>query len=215
MSTRGAIARVAGPKSFVGVYHHWDAYPSGLGKGLFELYNGHFERDLPAMMKALVDDHPAGWSTILGADWSLPAGFRDTEMMPCLICDKPSWAHYRQQYKAMKRRVPKGAPEGVLVLGHTPERDYDAPHGPLCYCHGSRSEEANEITEANASDCGVEYAYAFEEDGRVMHILSSYCEDGTKMIGMFGFGDPDAVWKGIGTVDLDGDEPDWGSFATR
>lgn len=46
-------------------------------------------------------------------------------------------------------------------------------------------------------------------DGKVMFILSSYCEDGKKMIGMFGFGDENAEWKPIGRVMLDGDEPDW------
>lgn len=75
MATRGCIARRTGEHSFAGIYHHWDSYPSGLGKTLFGLYNGFFQRDLDAMLRMLLDEHPAGWSTINGADFSLPAGY--------------------------------------------------------------------------------------------------------------------------------------------
>ena len=40
-------------------------------------------------------------------------------------------------------------------------------------------------------------------------VLSSCCADGDKMIGMFGMGDPKAVWKEIGRVPLNEPEPDW------
>ena len=70
MSTRGAIATISKPEGFKGVYHHWDSYPTGLGATLYRLYNGHFQKDLPAMLKALINDHPAGWSTINDKDWS-------------------------------------------------------------------------------------------------------------------------------------------------
>lgn len=74
MSTRSVIAR-ATAGGFTGVYHHWDGYPSGLGATLFELFNGHFKRNLPNMLKYLIDDHPAGWSTINGADFNLAPGY--------------------------------------------------------------------------------------------------------------------------------------------
>ncbi len=64
-----------------GRYHHSDGYPNGLGVSLIEAYvegfagrrvnNAGFLR----MVKTLVFDHPAGWSTINGADWSLEPGF--------------------------------------------------------------------------------------------------------------------------------------------
>jgi hypothetical protein len=41
-------------------------------------------------------------------------------------------------------------------------------------------------------------------------VLSSYRKNGSKMIGMFGFGDKDAEWREIGVVDLDSETgPDW------
>lgn len=74
MSTRSVIARTT-PAGFTGVYHHWDGYPSGVGATLYALYNGHFQKDIKAMMHFLIEDHPAGWSTINGADFSLEPGF--------------------------------------------------------------------------------------------------------------------------------------------
>jgi hypothetical protein len=72
MGTRGCIARRTGEFSFKGRYHHWDSYPSGLGAALFALNRGHFGGDTAAMLRVLLDEHKAGWSTILGADFSLP-----------------------------------------------------------------------------------------------------------------------------------------------
>jgi len=80
MSTRAAIARSHGD-GFLGVYHHWDGYPTALGKTLWELYQGYFwgriGGDLGLMLAVLIDEHPAGWSTINGADFTLAAGFTE------------------------------------------------------------------------------------------------------------------------------------------
>lgn len=75
MSTRGCIARITGPSTFAGRYHHWDSYPEGLGKALYEAYNGHFKKDVKAMLKYLIDDHPAGWSSILRGNFDVAPGY--------------------------------------------------------------------------------------------------------------------------------------------
>lgn len=153
MATRSCIVRTSDEgKTFTGVYHHWDGYPEGLGQTLLSLYTGHFRRDLQAMLRFLIDEHPAGWSTINRDDFNAEPGF--------------------------------------------------GGEGPECYCHGAREEEPWVVTEENASGSGCEYAYAFDEAAGVLYVLSSYCETGGKMIGMFGFGDPEAVWKPIGRIDL-------------
>lgn len=165
MSTRAVIARKT-ETGFQGVYHHWDGYPSGLGKTLFALRNGHFHKDTGEMLKVLIDQHPAGWSTINGTDWTKKPGYHE-------------------------RRF----------------KDSDKVPAPQCYCHGDRKEKGSVITQANASDCGCEYAYVF--DGDTMLIQSSYCPSGEKMIGMFGCGDPAATWQNIAVINLNGSEPDW------
>lgn len=154
MGTRGVIARPVG-EGFEGRYHHWDSYPSGLGLTLIQLRNGFFQGDTDAMLRVLLDEHPAGWSTINSADFSLPAGFDSA--------------------------------------------------GPNCYCHGSRSEDGWLVTAENASGSGCEYAYVLE--GSRMLVMSSYHENGTKAIGMFGMGDPVASWRIIHDVDLDNPLP--------
>jgi len=77
MSTRSLIARKT-ETGWEGIYHHWDGYPEALGATLFELFNGHFDQDAKTMLAFLLDEHRGGWSTINGADFSLPAGFSNS-----------------------------------------------------------------------------------------------------------------------------------------
>ena len=79
MSTRSCIARSTGEGRFTGVYHHWDGYPPSLGATLFRIYRRHFKQDLDAMLAFLIEQHPAGWSTINNADFTLPAGYQETK----------------------------------------------------------------------------------------------------------------------------------------
>ena len=75
MSTRGIIARPDPLHGWVGRYHHWDSYPHGLGRALWSALHGPFEGDLRALLRVLLDEHPAGWSTIVNADWNLEPGY--------------------------------------------------------------------------------------------------------------------------------------------
>jgi hypothetical protein len=75
MATRGCIGKPISDIGFAAVYHHWDSYPTELGKTLWALYHDRYAGDIGAMTAELVDAHPAGWSTINEADWSLPIGW--------------------------------------------------------------------------------------------------------------------------------------------
>jgi hypothetical protein len=62
MGTRGIIA-VGTPRKWRGQYHHMDSYPSELGVHLVKvLQRSGFERSA----SWLVNEHPAGWSTLIG-----------------------------------------------------------------------------------------------------------------------------------------------------
>lgn len=219
MSTRSVIARKT-EQGFQGVYHHWDGYPSGLGRTLYQAYNSHFGRDLDKMLVFLIDQHPAGWSTINGADWTLPAAPQAENHGPCVKCGLEQWMHYAQYYTAdegserpvllsillqsMEKSKAQAVRDGRLYLLF--DHDYqqpDVPHGPVPY-----TDEPWTVTEKNAADSGCEYAFVFT-DSKTMLVLSSYSDDGGKMIGMFGYGDPKAHWDIIAEVPLDGPEPDW------
>ena len=215
MSTRGVIARWSKDGGFVGRYHHWDSYPSGLGKTLYEWAQ---RMPLDRMLRLLLDEHPAGWSTIVGTDPTLEPGYVGEFNLErrCTVCGMKVWEHYRQYYgKDGRPELPEHfahVPEDVYLLtDHHPEPEkFPTDRRPRCYCHGDRNEPGDDVvTEQDASARGCEYAYVFDEKARTMTILSSYCRDGHKMIGMFGMGDPDAEWRTIAVVHLDGPEPDW------
>ena len=212
MSTRGVIARLVGAPSvdaplgaqspqFFGRYHHWDSYPSGLGQTLWELYHEQFQRNLEAMTRTLIDEHPAGWSTINGADFRLTAGFTEP--------------------------VAGFAPTGNSVEGESQpvednsQKEAASSQGvrPECYCHGDRSETAWNVTEKNAAGSGCEWAYTFVRGDTPQHdimvILSSFRPSGRKMIGCFGQGDPKSVWQIIAIIGLQGQEPGLGGFESR
>jgi len=180
MATRGCIARKVND-GFRGVYHHWDSYPEGLGKALWELYHGYFKRDLRQMLKILIDEHQAGWSSIVNADFNLPIGW---------IGD-------------LGRKI---ISEGGTII---------SSKNPVCYCHGDRCEAPNILTEKTASSIGVEWVYAFDVNNNAMYILASYNEDGSKMIGAWGFGNPEAEWRTVAIIDLHGKEPNWEEIYKR
>lgn len=237
MSTRAAIARPNGD-GFLGRYHHWDGYPDGLGQALYELAQPNRNRnlmnlpptpwdgDVEKMLEVLIDQHPAGWSTIIAADFSLLPGFIElgSPTVPCVQCGLSANDHACQYIKDHGEPKPcragKPSPDGFYNqhLGHIyvpePMSKAVADACPQCYCHGDRAEEGWDVDEKNAAGSGVEYAYVISAN-RKMTVLSSYTEiDGqsAKMVGFFGMGDPDSEWKPIGHVDLDGPQPDWAAM---
>jgi hypothetical protein len=75
MSTYGVIARRTASGGFVGRLHQNVGNPHILGRALYRLRNGHFRGDTAAMLRVLIDEHPAGWSDITGKDFALAPGF--------------------------------------------------------------------------------------------------------------------------------------------
>jgi hypothetical protein len=86
MATRACIGRPIADVGFSAVSLHWDGYPTGLGAALWSLYLGHFERNVVAMTTFLIDEHPAGWSQIVGADFTQPIGFGLPTGGPACYC---------------------------------------------------------------------------------------------------------------------------------
>jgi len=65
MSERGAIARPTTEGGWWGRYHHHDTHPPRLGRALWWLYHHTFGQDHAEMARALIDEHPAGWSDLV------------------------------------------------------------------------------------------------------------------------------------------------------
>jgi len=178
MGTRGVIARKT-DKGFTGVYHHWDSYPDGLGQTLFNLYNEQFKHDLKAMLKTLIDDHPAGWSTINGKDFSLEPGWVDT------ISSKVVVESLKPQCYCHGVRHEEGC-----VFDET-------------NASGSGCEWAYVFDEI-AKTMEVYASIISEETATNLNLPK-----GTKMIGAFGCGDEHGVWVRVYTVNLEKSAPIW------
>lgn len=160
-----------------GRYHHWDAYPRGLGKALWDAYHGHFDRDWVAMVALMIDDHPAGWSTICGADLSMSPGFR----------------------------------ENTTLI------DFDKPHGPECYCHGDRSQEAQPpmvcgCLIGDTHTCGkgfwIEWIYAIGEEGMEVYFYREL-PSGTMahvLVDVIEWGGSEPDWNEINRIAYEGEK---------
>lgn len=105
-----------------GRIHSSDSYPTALGRTLWQQFREYFGRDFAAARKYLVEDHPAGFSTIVGADLSLPCG-------------------YTNDFESAWEKLPDGRADFSKPL----------PHGARCYCHGDRSNEHYLITDADGA----------------------------------------------------------------
>lgn len=196
---------------------YWDSYPEELGKTLWQLYHTVFGKDLEALLKTVIDDHPAGWSGLHASTFD-----GRVQTKPKTDVTEPESAELSEA-SVLKLRNLLAQMTGVPSL----------PDDLNCYCHGDNPEKGWQVNEDNASGSGVEYVYAFARedfdcegqkaetaetaepktgDGAEKHtmfVLSSYRANGHRMIGMFGCGDPAARWRVIAQVDLGSEEPDW------
>ena len=141
--------------------------------------------------------HWDGYPTALGATlFNLAQVTPLDELLETLIDKHPAgWSTINDKDFS---KAPRYVSIGALVQGNQPQ----------CYCHGDRQEEANTLTESNASEVGCEYAYVFDLEKRVLYVLGSF-SGSKKMIGMFGMGDENAIWKCMSVVKLDEPEPNW------
>ena len=120
MSTRGAIAIPnTNGKGWWGRYHHGDSFPTRLGAELFRLYQGSFGRDHEDMAKVLVEEHTAGWSTIVRAYTPKTFEREDFDHAGFRNLDDPDFFEYPQCYCHGER----AESEHVLTCGcpDTPE----------------------------------------------------------------------------------------------
>ncbi|CCF85388.1 hypothetical protein [Nitrolancea hollandica] len=172
MGTRGAIARAQGD-GWSGRYHHWDSYPTGLGRSLWNHLHGHFGGDVEKMTAFFIDQHPAGWSTVVEADLNIEPGFIEY-----------------------------------------PRRHSDHPGQAECYCHGDRSEEAQDLTSENGDPCFIEWVYVISPTHlTVLAGVAAATDDPTARRGEYGT----VPYRHalVGVYPLDGEAPNWEEVEQR
>jgi len=186
VSTRSCIARPSDDHLFEGVYVHWDGYPSGVGAALHAAVKFFGSAELAALY--LIDDHPAGWSSLASADLKLPLRRRSSMPEPdslCRICKRSHWRHYAQYYESHGLKNPGPAPDGT---SHVFDHGFDGYPDPLAgaACPFPDNEKPEQPLRGDGDDWGTEYAYVIHPTH--MTIYDRVWTDGDKMIGMFGSG---------------------------
>ena len=123
MSTRSVIARKTA-SGFSGVYHHWDGYPGGLGKFLFEHLAGEnsLKMKVEQALERIIDKSPGGWPTLMEL---APKPFDDSDREP--VTEKNAsavgceWAYvFPGDYNIMEiwsSYCGPGAHEGQKMIG--------------------------------------------------------------------------------------------------
>lgn len=91
MATRALIAEpdAAGRYGWRGRYHHWDGHVESLGFALWRMQATVFASDTDRLRRVLIHDHPAGWSTIVAADWSQEPGFNEHAAQDPATANRP------------------------------------------------------------------------------------------------------------------------------
>jgi len=142
VSTRSLIARVGDHEGeFAGVYHHSDGYPTGLGAYLWNFLHGHFHGDLAAMLRVLIDEHPAGWSCIVGKDFSLKPGY--------------TW----------QRAAKDGADFGV----YSRRPDYRRPQC-FCHGDRHEASQSFTHEDLKDNNAGLQWLYVFDEKENRLYV---------------------------------------------
>jgi len=87
MSTRAVIAQRTEGDKWEGVYNHFDGYPSGLGRKIWDnfqkIYAGETqtpEADIKKFIEEVIKGHSGGWSTFPDACYCHTRGETDSDM---------------------------------------------------------------------------------------------------------------------------------------
>lgn len=134
MSTNATIARPADPSGpdaaygwSVGVYVHYDGYPTGVGAAIFDALAAH-DGDVEATRRFLIDDETHGWSSLAGADFSLPPTWSEGHVSP----SPPQSYRFRRGEVAQPHLLAKDGPIGTwLYVLHDDHLEVVAIHGSV------------------------------------------------------------------------------------
>lgn len=230
MSTNGAVA-IKNGNGWLGVYNHWDSYPTGLGKELWD-YLHQEGIDLQQFRQNLLryDDwrnfRNGGICPYCGkVDKGQPHSIGGNIEHPSLVGDHqqyvsademrehfrqlPAWQGRNDEIEAMIKRelVIK---ENVEATGYPdPEAKYHQ-HGDL----------TNLMTNENTDALFTEWVYIIDPTKRVLEILAHRRAEGTHTEssdcgGYHEWQQPNYEHHLLAAFAIDGDEPDWKELENR
>ena len=231
MSTRGAIAvRKDGRKDgrWVGVYNHWDSYPTELGKELWD-YLHQDGIDLKQFAQDLLkyDDwrnfRDGGICPYCGkvgqgqphsirgdiAYPDIPSRFRDADEVRAYYRQLPAW-------QGRDADIERQVSLAVSVADNIKQTGYPDPEA-LHHQHGDLT---NKITSDNGDPLFIEWVYIIDPIKRVLEILAHRRGKGThtetsECGGYHEWQSPNYEHYLLATYSLDGNEPDWKELEAR
>lgn len=148
------------PTGFAGRYVHNDGHPDMRLPLLRALYAGPFAGDLDAMLRFLVDDHPAGWSQ-LGLDVHGDTGFtnpciRVGDNTPRCYChgdrNETPWLHTEANTdQALADWIYVLHPDGIQVIQAADDCETWLPAQVVPWADHLRANPAPDLTAREAS----------------------------------------------------------------
>jgi len=201
MATRACVAIKKG-RSWKGVYNHWDGYPSGLGKDvwdylhplkIFSISELYLEKFAEELLK--YDD----WRNFLN-------GGR------CPYCGRVGLS----QPHSINGKIIIEPKKDIEIAENIKKTGYPDPE---CKYHKHDNlEEIEPMTPKNSDPLFIEWVYVINVKKVEMEILKSVrtegyhygtAYDGSK------FRIPNYTWKKVAEIDLNGLEPDWNEIEEK
>lgn len=218
MGTRGAIA-IRNGDGWVGVYNHWDSYPTGLGKELWDyLHQDGIELEQFARDLLGYDDWrnyrqggicPYCGRTEKGQPHSISGlifarsdeRFTSQDEMRAYYQSLPAW-------QGRDAEIEKAVRQEWQIRGNIERTGYPDPDARH-HQHGDRSEK---ITSENADPLFIEWVYVIDPKSRILTVLAHRRAEGTHTeTNRRGekWQQANYVHYIVDTFPVDGHEPDW------
>jgi len=207
MATRGCVAVKRG-SGWIGVYNHWDSYPSGLGKDLWDyLHQDGVEVKDFAEAILRYDD----WRNFIGGGISLVGEhrrFESADEMRRYFRQLPAWQGRDDEIERMVQ-------EELRIKRNVEQTGFPDP-GAAFHEHGLLSDK---ITSDDPNPLFIEWVYVVDPEKRTITILTSMSDGITtgdvsqdtrlRDDGFWDYGHCAYRHIVVCEISLDGDEPNW------
>lgn len=222
MSTRGCVA-IKQDEGWRGVYNHWDSYPTGLGKEVWD-YLHQNGVDLQQFAKELLEY--GDWREYLNNGVCEYCGKRLGQPVNIsgVIClgTKGSEAEIRAYWEGMSwakdnpEKVKQSMEQDLAILKNIQETGYSDPDAKY---HSHATKDNNQITNLDADPLFIEWVYVIDPERRTMSIIMHKSDGVTKGAirevqilrddGFWDYGHCAYKHIQVAEISLNGDEPDW------
>jgi len=208
MATRGCVGVKTGNLEWRGIYNHWDSYPTGLGKDVWDYLHSDGV-DLDQFCKEILEY--TDWREFLNKGVCPYCGKKGVGQ-PCNISGRIyGWDKNGRELfeKTIEQCEDKEIRENLIKTGYPdPEAKY----------HSHHNKKAGILSKNAKYDAlFIEWAYIIDPALRQLEIYKGVRAKGYHYVeGIRGkFKENNYQYVIVAVIDLDGDEPDWEAIEKR